>query len=139
MHAPYSRTCMDADPDVRTRRRILLLEQDEYLASLLHMLLYREGFEISALTSDDNARAYIRNSAPPDLIFIDCNWMNDDRLHVLSDCTKRIEWQVVPIIVLMSYYDAEKIEQMMSYGVTDYLLQPFEPGELLDVIQRYMR
>ena len=44
MHAPYSETCMDADPHIRTRRRILLLEQDEYLASLLHMLLYREGF-----------------------------------------------------------------------------------------------
>ena len=139
MHAPYSRTCMDADPHIRTRRRILLLEQDEYLASLLHMLLYREGFEINALTTDDNARAYIRNSSPPDLIFIDAKWLREDRIEILLECTKRIEWQIVPIIVLMDQYDEEKIERVMELGATDYLLQPFEPGELLDVIQRYLR
>ena len=139
MHAPYSETCMDANPHIRTRRRILLLEQDEYLASLLHMLLYREGFEINALTSDDNARAFIRNSSPPDLIFIDGNWIRDDRIEVLLECSKRIEWQIVPIIVLLDQYDEENIERVMELGATDYLLQPFGPGELLDVIQRYLR
>lgn len=139
MHAPYSRTCMDADPDARTRRRILLLEQDEYLASLLHMLLYREGFEISALTSNDDARVFIRNSSPPDMIFIDSNWIEGNRIDTLANCGKRIEWQVVPIIMLMHHYDEQKIEEAMSLGVTDYLLQPFEPNELLDVIQRYLR
>ena len=63
---------MDADASARTRRRILLLEQDEYLASLLDMLLHREGFEIVALTSDDHARQVIHGMTPPDLIFIDC-------------------------------------------------------------------
>jgi len=130
---------MDADPYVRTRRRILLLEQDEYLASLLHMLLYREGFEIDALTSNDNARAFIRNSAPPDLIFIDGSWICDERIEILSDCSKRIEWQVVPIVMLLHHYDEQKVEQAMNVGVTDYLLQPFEPSELLDVIQLYTR
>jgi len=138
MHAPHSRTCMDADASARTRRRILLLEQDEYLASLLDMLLHREGFEIVALSSDDHARTVIHGMTPPDLIFIDCSWISQDRIDVLADFAQRIEWQRVPLIMLMSYYDAEKIEQAMNLGISDYLLQPFEPGELLDVIQRYI-
>ena len=138
MHAPDTRTCMDADASARNRRRILLLEQDEYLASLLDMLLHREGFEIVALTSDDNARNFIHNTTPPDLIFIDGSWISHDRIDVFTDLAQRIEWQRVPLIMLLSYYDAEKIEQAMNLGINDYLMQPFEPGELLDVIQRYI-
>ena len=129
---------MDADASARNRRCILLLEQDEYLASLLHMLLYREGFEIVALTCDDNARTFIHSTSPPDLIFIDGSWINHDRIDVFTDMAQRIEWQRVPLIMLMNYYDAEKIEQAMNLGISDYLMQPFEPGELLDMIQRYI-
>ena len=129
---------MDADASARTRRRILLLEQDEYLASLLEMLLHREGFQIVALTSDDNAKTFIHNSTPPDLIFIDSSWINHDRIDVLAGFAQRIEWQRVPMIMLMGDYNGEKIEEAMNLGITDYLLQPFEPGELLDIIQRYI-
>ena len=138
MHAPDPRTCMDADANTRTRRRILLLEQDEYLASLLDMMLHREGFEIVTLTSGDNARSFIHSTTPPDLMFIDCNWISHDRIDVLADFAQRIEWQRVPMIMLMGDYNGEKIEQAMNLGITDYLLQPFEPGELLDIIQRYI-
>jgi DNA-binding response OmpR family regulator len=130
---------MDADHYAQTRRRILLLEQDEYIASLLHMLLHREGFEISAVTSNENAHTYVHHATPPDLIFLDGDWINDERNEILSFCSKRIEWQVVPIIVLQHHFDEQKIERLLSMGVTDYLLQPFEPGQLLDVIQRYLR
>ena len=138
MHAPDTRRCMDADVSPSTGRRILLLEQDDYLASLLHMLLHREGFEVYALASTDNAQIFIHGTSPPDLIFIDSNWIGEDRIDVFAEIAQRIEWQRVPVIMLMSYYDADKIEHAMNLGVTDYLLQPFEPGELLDIIQRYI-
>lgn len=129
---------MDADVNPRTGRRILLLEQDDYLASLLHMLLHREGFQVYALASADNAQIFIQGTSPPDLIFINSDWINHDRIDVMADMQQRIEWQRIPMIMLMGYYNADKIEQAMNLGITDYLLQPFDPGELLDIIQRYI-
>ena len=103
---------MDASANVRAHRRILLLQQDEYIASLLDMLLHREGFEITALTCDDNARSYIKGGSPPDLIFIDNSWIINDRIEVLSELNRRIEWQRVPMILLMSFTPARCVSHL---------------------------
>jgi response regulator of citrate/malate metabolism len=39
--------------------------------------------------------------------------------------------------MMMNYYDLDLIERVTTMGVTDHLLQPFEPAALIDMIQRY--
>ena len=39
--------------------------------------------------------------------------------------------------MLMNYYDLDLIERVTELGVADRLLQPFEPGALLDMIQKH--
>ena len=138
MHVPDPWTCTDADINARAGRRILLLEEDDYLASLLDMLLQREGFEIRALNNPEGARSYLQQASPPDLVFINSGWISDKGIEVLGDYARRIEWQRVPMIMLLGFYDADKINRALELGISDYLLQPFEPGELIDIIHRYI-
>lgn len=137
MHAPEVRTCMDATSTPDTRRRILILEQDEYLASLMHLLLYREGFAISAITHVDQLMPLLQANSTPMMLFVSHCWLRDDDPAVLKLIKSSPLLKGVPLIMLMNYYDLDLIERVTGLGVTDHLLQPFEPAALIDIICKY--
>lgn len=130
--------CSDLDDDSPPRRKILVFEQNEYIASLLHLLLQREGFSINAITAIDDAQAYILSKSPSDLIFVGSRWLTDDRPFILQAMENEDGWQNVPVIMLLDYFNIEAIEHALENGISDYLVQPFEPGDLIDMIQRYI-
>jgi DNA-binding NtrC family response regulator len=140
LHAHQDGSCRDAaEQSSATSKKILIFEPDEYLASLLHMLLVREGFSIQAITALENARGHILAKPAPDLIFITNRWLVDDRPIILQAIEDEARWQTVPIVMLMDYFNIDVVENAMSNGVNDYLMQPFQPGDLLDLIQRHTK
>lgn len=137
MHALEVRTCMDATAAPDTRRKILILEQDEYLASLMHLLLYREGFAITAISAPAQIHHHLQSHAPAMMVFISHRWLRDENPQVLHDIRQHAPWHNVPIIMLLNYYDLDLIERVNEQGVSDYLLQPIEPSVLLDAVNKY--
>ena len=139
MHVSDVRTCMDASSAPVARRKILVFEEDKFLASLMHMLLYREGFDLSIITAEVDALDHIQGQSPPELLFINHKWLTDDYPAVIQRMQHHDGWQNVAIILLLNYFDEDIIEHATSMGVSDYLLQPIEPGGLLDLIQKHIR
>jgi len=137
MHAHDVRTCTDAGQDPNSGCRILILEQDEYLASLMHLLLYREGFAITAITSVDQLRPQLDAMLQPMILFVSHHWLREENPEVLQIIRQQSNWRGVPLIMMMNYYDLDLIEHVTTLGVTDHLLQPFEPAALIDIIQKY--
>lgn len=128
---------MDATKLPENRRKILILEQDEYLASLMHLLLYREGFAITAISDVEQLPLHLQSEIAPMLVFISHRWLREDEPTVLTMLTEAPHWRAVPLIMLMNYYDLDLIDHVTELGITDHLLQPFEPMALLDMIEKY--
>lgn len=137
MHAQGVRTCMDATEKPDTRRNILILEQDEYLASLMHLLLHREGFAITAITDVDALELLMQSPRTPMLSFISHRWLRGENPSVLQMLNDHPLWQQLPLVMLMNYYDLDLIERVTERGIIDYLLQPFEPMALLNMVQKH--
>jgi DNA-binding NtrC family response regulator len=129
---------MDASTAPAAKRKILVLEQDEFLASLMHMLLHREGFELQVITSENDALEHIQGQSPPELLFIRHAWLKNDAPPVLQRLKDHEGWQKVPVIVLLNYYDEDAIERSGNMGICDFLIQPIDPGVLIDMIQKYI-
>ena len=139
MHVSDVRTCMDARSAPVVRRNIMVFEEDKFLASIMHMLLYREGFDLSIITKEENALYHIQGQPPPELLFVNHKWLSDEYPPIIQGMQNHEGWQDVSVILLLSYFDEDIIEHASEMGVSDYLLQPIEPGELLDMIQRYIK
>ncbi len=137
MHAPDVRTCMDASSTPETRRKIVIFEEDEFLVSLLNLLLRREGFDITFISDVSNAMHYVQTESAPELIFINHHWLLDDQPHLIQTIQNDSDWHQISIILLVNYYNQEIIDHAMELGISDYILQPFDPGVLIDLIQKY--
>lgn len=106
--------------------RVLIVEDDRDIRSLLHSVLTVEGFDISTAVSVSEARAMVEHEAP-DLILLDLG-LPDGRGEDLLAAWRTL---AVPIIVVSAREDEAGKIALLDAGADDYLVKPFGVGELL--------
>jgi DNA-binding response OmpR family regulator len=116
--------------------RVLLVEDDPTMLSLLSILLDIEGYEILRL-EDDSEDGILSAvvASKPDLILMDVNLRRANGLAVLRCIRQQGECNGVRIIMTsgMDY----RIECIQS-GADHFLAKPFMPDELVESIQRVL-
>jgi two-component system NtrC family sensor kinase len=113
---------------------ILIIEdRRENIVHLANNVLKPNGYEV--LTAMDGQRGLKRIlSDQPDLVIMDLNMPKMDGLEVLTALQERgVE---IPVI-LTTFYGSEQVaQQAMRLGAADYIVKPYEIGDMLAAIQR---
>lgn len=115
--------------------RILLLDDDEALGSLLTEYLAGFGMSVKAVAHPDDAFRSLRTD-PPDLLVLDVMLPGMDGFAV---CRKVRETSRVPIVMLTARGEVMDRVVGLELGADDYLGKPFEPRELVARIQAVLR
>jgi DNA-binding response OmpR family regulator len=116
----------------RRGERILLVDDDTVLLSLLSARLERDGFAVQSATSGAQALANIDDHWP-DVVILDLMMPGMDG----EELAARIKRQVdLPIIVLSAIADAASKVKLIERFADDYVTKPFEYLELLARIRR---
>ena len=74
-----------------------------------------------------------------DMIVTDLNMPNMDGLSMIRALREQPAWAGVPIIFLSTESDAEVKAQAKAAGATGWLVKPFDPNRLIEVIQKVIR
>lgn len=115
--------------------RVLIIDDDERLNTVLTEYLARFGFNLSAATRP-TAGLRLLKAEPPDLLILDVMLPEMDGLTV---CKRVRETSRVPIIMLTARGDVADRIVGLELGADDYLPKPFEPRELVARIQAVLR
>jgi nitrogen regulation protein NR(I) len=113
--------------------QILLIEDDAAISTSLRRVLEAEGWsvEISA-RGDDGVEAAQRN--PFDLVLTDLKLPGLDGLEIIRRV--RAVRPRLPIILMTAHGTTETAIEAMKLGAFDYLLKPFDMGELIELAAR---
>lgn len=115
--------------------RVLVVEDDREIRTLMQSSLSVEGFEVQTAVTLSEAMALLRHS-PPDVIVLDLGLPDGDGLQLVQEVRRQ---RSVPIIVVSArHQEAQKIE-LLDAGADDYLTKPFSVGELLARIRVALR
>ena len=108
--------------------RILIVEDEEKLASLLRDYLVQEGFAVSVLHRGDEVEARVREH-PVDLVLLDLMLPGKSGLEVCK--ALRARNPDVPIIMVTARVD--EIDRLLGLelGADDYICKPFSPREVV--------
>ena len=118
--------------------RVLIVEDEEPLTTLLRYNLEAEGYEVDTAHRGDEAEVRLRESVP-DLLLLD--WM----LPVLSGielCHRlrmRDETRALPIIMLTARGEEAERVRGLSTGADDYVVKPFSVPELMARVRAILR
>jgi two-component system phosphate regulon response regulator OmpR len=115
--------------------RVLIIDDDERLNTLLTEYLERFGFSVRA-EARPTAGLRALKADPPDLVILDVMLPEMDGLAV---CKKIRETSRVPVIMLTARGDVSDRIVGLELGADDYLPKPFEPRELVARIQAVLR
>jgi two-component system, chemotaxis family, chemotaxis protein CheY len=109
-------------------------------ASIRHMVAYtlqQAGFVTLEGTNGADALEKLENQRV-ELIITDLNMPVMDGLTLISSLRKRPATRYTPILMLTTESQLEKKQQAKAAGATGWIVKPFHPGKLLEVIARVL-
>jgi DNA-binding response OmpR family regulator len=107
--------------------RILIVEDDGPLRSLIQRGLSEEGHVVDGLSDGTLCEEYVR-ATPYDVLILDLNLPGEDGLSILRRL--RSQELTVPTLILTARDAVEDVIAGLDAGADDYLRKPFAFGEL---------
>ena len=115
--------------------RILVVDDDTSIRTLLRRLLTTEGYEVEE--APDGATALERLAIePPDLLLLDIMMPDQDGLDVLQTLRRTSD---LPVILLTAKDDEADRVLGFRFGADDYVVKPFSSAELAARIAAVLR
>jgi diguanylate cyclase (GGDEF)-like protein len=140
--AGRDRVVSQAGEATRRRKRVLIAEDDELVATLIRHRLNQEGFEVVHYSDGESVlRAIGENGRAPDLslVILDVLLPEMDGFELLSRLRQKRALSQVPIIVLTVMGSEEDVVRGLALGADDYVVKPFSPTELLARVHRLLK
>lgn len=109
--------------------RLLLVEDDNHVAAALSAVLARHGFEVTHARSGEEAlRALVPEAAGFDVVLLDLGLPDQDGYEVCGKIRKRTS---TPVIMVTARSDVRSRIHGLNLGADDYVVKPYDTGELL--------
>ncbi|PLX21765.1 response regulator [Candidatus Parcubacteria bacterium] len=122
-----------------TKKKILIVEDDEFLLSMYSTKFEIEGYEVVIAANGEEGVEKSRNSNP-DIILLDIMLPQMDGFDVLKKIKASRETNSIPVILLTNLSQKQDVEQGLSLGADDYLVKAhFMPSEVVDKIKRLIK
>jgi DNA-binding response OmpR family regulator len=111
-------------------RKLMLIEDNEEMRSLLEYLLSLEGFAISKLSGEENKDAILTSieTVKPDILLMDVHLPGVDSLALVKDI--REDRSIAKTVILMSSGMSMEAETLLA-GADGFILKPYMPDELI--------
>lgn len=118
-----------------TAQRILVVEDDPVLATVIEQSLLDLGYAVDIL-ADGNAVAEHVRRQPPLAVLLDLGLPGRDGFSI---CRELRTFSTVPLIMVTARSDSVDRMHGLDIGADDYLCKPFEPGELAARLRALLR
>ncbi|HEY8618081.1 phosphate regulon transcriptional regulator PhoB [Phenylobacterium sp.] len=118
--------------------RILVVEDEDSLATLLHYNLEKEGYDV-VLAGDGEEALLLVDERLPDLIVLDWMLPKVSGIEVCRRIRQRPEARNVPIIMLTARGEESDRIRGLDTGADDYVVKPFSMTELAARVRAVLR
>ncbi len=115
--------------------RILVAEDDPALRRLIDMLLTNQGYDVRTVADGADALACVETWAP-DALVVDVMMPRVSGLTVCRELRASARYATVPIILLTARVFDDDIQQVLDLGGIEFMSKPFNPRQLVAVLQR---
>jgi two-component system response regulator HydG len=117
-------------------KRILIIDDDMDMCTLLSRFLQRNGFETDAVHTGNKGIAKV-GEQKFDIVLCDFRLGDKDGKDVLQE-VKAINPQII-VIIITGYSDIKTAVDVIKLGAFDYITKPLIPDEVLNVIGKALK
>src|SRR2546421_8046 len=122
----------------RMQPRVLIVEDEAPLVTMLRYNLEREGFAVDAAADGEEALLRI-TERPPDAVLLDLMLPLVSGLEICRRLRRSASTRSLPIIMLTARGEESDRVRGLDSGADDYVVKPFSPSELVARLRAVIR
>lgn len=103
-------------------KRILIVEDDQFLVKVYTTKLNKEGFEIEMAISGEEVKTKVKNFKP-NLILLDIMLPGQNGFEILEELKKGTATKKIPVIILSNLGQESDVKKGMDLGAVDYFIK----------------
>lgn len=113
--------------------KVLIIDDDRISAAYCSTILEHANIQVSITDSPETIFEQII-SFDPDVLLLDMYMPNISGIELASVIRQHQNFSSIPIIIMSAETDVNKQFKMRSAGADDFILKPFKPHHLIDII-----
>lgn len=115
-------------------KKILLIEDEEIIITLLQKKLAKEGYEVFT-ARDGEEGLELMEKIMPDLILLDIIMPKKGGFEVMKEMKKDEKLSKIPIVIVSNSGQPVELSKAQKLGARDWLIKTvFDPQEVLDKV-----
>lgn len=114
---------------------VLTVDDSKTIRDMVGFTLKNAGFDVMEAEDGEKALNVVAGNKP-DLIITDLNMPNMDGLTLIQRLRSMPDFKTTPILMLTTEQGDDKKNQGRSVGATGWLVKPFDPDKLIQVIAK---
>ena len=116
-------------------KRVMTVDDSKTMRDMVAFTLRAAGFQVTA--AEDGRQAISLLAANPvDVVITDLNMPVMDGVALIRALRADPKWRAVPILMLTTESDAAKKTEGRTAGATGWLVKPFNPEKLVEIVNR---
>lgn len=116
-------------------KRVMTVDDSKTMRDMVSFTLRSAGFQVSEAEDGQKALFSLR-SLQVDLVITDLNMPIMDGVSLIRNLRADPKYRVVPILMLTTEGDPAKKAEGRAAGATGWIVKPFDPTKLIDVVNR---
>ncbi|MCP5266773.1 MAG: response regulator transcription factor [Burkholderiaceae bacterium] len=118
---------------------VLLIEDTPDIRELIRFMLETSGMQVLTAGDGRHAIEMIENWPAPDAVVLDrmLPFVSGDEL--ITRIRDDAIWHEVPIVVVSAKARGDDVAAAMRLGADDYVVKPFNPIRLVEVVQGFLQ
>jgi two-component system, chemotaxis family, chemotaxis protein CheY len=115
---------------------VLTVDDSKTIRDMLKFTLAGAGFQVQQAEDGVDGLRTLKAAGAVDVIITDINMPNMDGFEFIENVRRDAAYKSTPILVLTTESGADKKTRAREAGATGWIVKPFDPQKLLDVIRK---
>jgi DNA-binding NtrC family response regulator len=118
-------------------KRILVIDDEPNVRTVLTMLLEDDGYEVMAAEDGQKGMTMIESVSDLDLVISDLKMPGADGMALLRSLKQ--QGRDVPLVMITAYGSIEKAVEAMKSGAADFITKPFNKDVIRHVVHKLLK
>lgn len=114
--------------------RILIVDDEPYVRNVMAQVLEKESYRPTLAPDSATAIAFMENAGPFDVVLFDMVMSGPNGTDMMEKLRRMSP--DTPVVVVSALRDVNAVINAMRKNAYDYLLKPFAPDQLLQIVRR---
>jgi len=124
-------------PVTAPKKLIYSLDDEPAICKILELLILRLGYRAKVFNEGAKLIEEVKKTKP-DLVLLDYMMPNMNGGQVLKVLREQYDKSELPVLFISASNDSEKLQELLKYGINDFVIKPFDEDKISEKIKKFV-